>query len=77
MQRHINILEEMPRSDASHAIGGLHQIVPGLAGMFTAEPVGEDEGSGKLTGVHNEARAVGGPVSVDVHKSPTPSAEGC
>ena len=70
MERDINVFKEVARSDAAQAVGRLDQVVSGLAGMFTAQHVGEDEWLSQLTSVHEETSAVGGPRSFNVHKNP-------
>jgi hypothetical protein len=71
-ERYVDVFEEMARSDTAQAIGRLDQVVAGLAGMFAAQDVGEDERSCESTGVHKEASAVGGPWSWFVHGNPFP-----
>ncbi len=51
----------MAWSDAAQTVGGFDEVVAGLAGMFTAEAVGENKRFSQLTGVHEETRAVDGP----------------
>ena len=69
LQRHIDVLEEGPRSNATNPFRGLNEVVTGLAGMFAAESVGENEGLGKLAGSNNEARSVNGPCTFNLHKT--------
>jgi hypothetical protein len=66
---HVDVFENGLGGDASHAIGGLDEVVAALAGMFPAKRVGEDQGLGKLTGTHQEAGAVDGVWALEIHSS--------
>ena len=72
MHRHINVFEKLAGMNPAHTFAGLDEVVAGVAGLFAAEGVGKDERFGKLTGVHEETRAVNGPWSLDTHKNSTP-----
>ena len=52
VQRYIDILECSPRSDAAETFTGFDEVIAGLAGMFAAERVGENERFGELTRLH-------------------------
>jgi hypothetical protein len=68
-ERDIDVFEKSLGGDPSYASGELDQVVAGLAGLFAAEGVGEDEGFGELTGSHQETGAVNGPLTFDVHSA--------
>jgi hypothetical protein len=55
---HVNIFKNQLGRDAASAIGGFDQIVAGLAAMFPAKSVDEEEGSGELLGFDQEASAI-------------------
>ena len=58
---HVDIFKNQPGRDASGAVGGLDQIVAGLAAMFAAECVDEEERLCKLPGFDQEASAINFP----------------
>jgi hypothetical protein len=60
---HVDILEERLAGYPFYPARGLDQVVAGETGLFAAQSVGEDEWLGKLTGAHDEAGVVDGPLA--------------
>jgi len=58
---HVDIFKNQPGRDASGAVGGLDQIVAGLATMFPPKCIDEQKRLGKLAGFDQEARAINFP----------------
>lgn len=66
---HVDIFEDGAASNVAEAVAGLDEVVAGLAGLFAAERVGKDERLSELTGVHEETRAVDGPLTSNIHNA--------
>ena len=56
--RNIDVLEDLARSDAAAAVGGLDQIVTRLTNVFAAKRVDEREGLSELFCFDQETRAI-------------------
>ena len=69
---YVDIFEDGAWSDAAKTGRRLDKVIAREAGVFAAESVGEQERFGKLTGVHEETRAVDGPCTFNIHKFLTP-----
>ena len=61
--RHVDIFKNQAGSDALAAVGGLDQIVTGLAVMFAPECIDEDERFSELASFDQEAGAINFPCS--------------
>jgi hypothetical protein len=55
---HVDILEDLARSDAATAVGGLDQVVTRLATVFATERVDKREGLSELFCLDQEAGAI-------------------
>ena len=67
-ERHVDVFEENLPGDTSYAVRGLDDVIAGAAGLFAAESIGKDERFGELTSAHQEAGAVDGPLTFEIHK---------
>ena len=66
---HVDVFEDSARSDAAKTQRRFDEVVTREAGVFAAESVGEKQRFGELTSMHEEARAVDGPWSFNIHNS--------
>jgi hypothetical protein len=74
--RHIHVFEDLSRSNATGAIGRLHEIVALLTAMFPSQCILENERFSELFGPDQKARAVDLPITfMFVHLHP-PLGEG-
>jgi hypothetical protein len=55
---HVNVFKNQPRRDAARTVGGLDQIVAGLAAMFATERVDKEERLGELSSFDQETGAI-------------------
>jgi hypothetical protein len=69
---HVNVFKNRARRDASTAVGGLNQVVAGLAVMFPPERVYEDEWLVELLGFDQESSAINLPCSRGFSHVPFP-----
>ncbi len=67
LQRHIDIFEQGLIGDALYTIRKFDEIIAGLARLFAAEGIGEDNWFGELTSTHQKTGAVDGPLTLSVH----------
>ena len=54
----VNVFKNQPRRDATRTVGGLDQIIAGLAAMFPAERVDKEERLGELSSFDQKTRAI-------------------
>ena len=55
---HVNVFKNQSRGDAARTVGGLDQIIAGLAAMFPAERVDKEERLGELSSFDQKTRAI-------------------
>ena len=60
VRRHLNVdvLEDLARSDAEHAIGGFDQVIALASAVLTAKMIDEAEAGGELLGVDQKTSAI-------------------
>jgi len=61
--RHIDVFEDLPALNAAAAVGGLHQIVAGLAALLPSQRVDKHQRSGELCGFDEKTSAIHLPYS--------------
>ncbi|MFZ0481401.1 MAG: hypothetical protein WAL71_19835 [Terriglobales bacterium] len=67
IEKHVDVFKEKATGDATDSVGSFDEVVTGLAGMFAAERIREDEGLGELAGAHEESRAINVPSTLFIH----------
>lgn len=73
---HVDVFEDSARSNTAKTQRRFDEVVARQARVFAAQIVGEKERFGELTSVHEETRAVDGPLAFNVHNIFTPYGEG-
>jgi hypothetical protein len=66
-QGNVNVFKKGLGGDAENTVGKFDEVIPGPAGMFAAERVGEEERFGELTGADEEAGAINVPRTFCIH----------
>jgi hypothetical protein len=73
---HVDIFEQLARSDTAHTVGRFDEVVSFLTAMLAAEGIDEEKRFGELFGSDQKARAIYQPVVCYFHDARHPWGEG-